>query len=107
MSLSFSAVDWAGVSGTQRRTVTNVTMDSSYLSGGETVTAAQLGLSSVDYGICSIKSVGGTINVAEAFLECKADPATNLLHLYDETPAEVSSTSDVSGVVVQVVAYGH
>jgi hypothetical protein len=107
MALSFSAVDWAGVSGTQRKTVTNVTFDSSYLSGGETVTAAQLGLSSLDYGTCQIKAVGGTVNVASAFLECVADPAANKIHLWDETPAEVTSTADVSGIVVQVTAFGH
>lgn len=108
MALSFSAVDWTQVVGTQRKTVTNVTMDSSYLSGGETVNATSLGLSSLDNATCQIKSTsGGGVNVASAFLECTADPTANKLHLWDETPAEVASTSDVSTTVVQVTAFGH
>lgn len=106
MALSFSNVD-SGVEGNKRFTVTNVTFDSSYLSGGETVTAANLGLSALSYGSCNIKAVGGTINVASAFLECVADPTANKIHLYDETPAEVASTSDVSTCVVQVKAFGY
>lgn len=106
MAVSVASVS-SGVVGNRRMTVSNVTMDSSYLSGGETLAASALGLTVVDYAICTIKAVGGTINVASAAYEVKSDPSTNLLHLYDETPAEVASTSDVSSDVIQVVAYGH
>lgn len=106
MALSFSNVA-SGVEGNKRFTVTNVTFDSSYLSGGEIVAASDLGLSSLEYGSCNIKAVGGTVNIASAFLECTADPTTNKLHLRDETPAEVASTADVSTCVVQVKAVGY
>lgn len=90
------------VIGNKRVSVTDVTMDSGYLSGGEGLSASSLGLRVVDFAICTVKSVGGTVNVAQVHY----DPSTGLIHLFDETPAEVASTSDVSNIVVQVVAFG-
>ena len=101
MAVSVSRVDQY-VTGNKRVTVSGVTFDSSYLSGGESLTAADLGLSDVVSAVCTIRSVGGTVNVASAAY----DPATSLIHLYDETPGEVSSTADVSNIVVQVEAKG-
>jgi hypothetical protein len=90
--------------GNRKETVTNVTMDSSYKSGGEEVTFAQLGFSSfVEPGsIATIKSLKGTVNVASAAY----DETKKLLHLYDETPAEVASEANVEGMVIQIVARG-
>lgn len=101
MAVSVSRVDQF-VTGNKRVTVSNVTFDSSYLNGGETLTAANLGLSAVTYANCTVKTVGGSVNVAQAAY----DPSTSLIHLYDETPAEVAPNADVSGIVVQVEAAG-
>ncbi len=89
--------------GAQRRTVNNVTMDSSYLEGGEPITAAQLGLNRVEYATCTIASTSGAAaNVASA----SYDPATSLLHVWDNTPAEVAGAGNIATTVVQVIAYG-
>jgi len=89
--------------GNRKETVTNVTMDSSYLSGGEKLTPAQLGFSSfVDSAQSLIKEVKGTVNVASAHYERSKE----LLHLFDETPAEVASEANVEGMVIQVTAIG-
>lgn len=101
MALAFTKI-LDDVVGSRRVTVTDVTMDNSYLSGGEPVTPANLRLGQFDDAICNIKTISGTVNVAEAFL----DTSTQLLHVYDETPAEVSSTADLSNVVIRIHAYG-
>lgn len=95
--------DPARVEGDHRVTCANVTLDSSYPTGGESVTPAQLGLEAVDYAIVNVKSVGGTVNVANA----SYDAATSKIKVHDETPAEVANTSDLSTLVVQIVAFGH
>jgi hypothetical protein len=101
MALAFAKV-LDDVVGSRRVTVTDVTMDNSYLSGGEPVTPANLRLGQFDHAICNIKAVAGTVNVAEAFL----DTSAQLLHVFDETPGEVASTNDLTGVVIRVTAYG-
>src|SRR5882672_7861941 len=89
--------------GNRKETVTNVTMDSSYQEKGEKLTPAQLGFTSfVDSAQSLIKEVKGTVNVANAHYE----RAKELLHLFDETPAEVASEANVEGIVVQVTAQG-
>ncbi len=86
--------------GAQKETITDVTLDNSFASGGEPLVPSDLGLSKVSSSWCQIKSVGGTVNVANAVYDNSA-----LLHVYDETPAEV--TGDLSNVVITVTAYGH
>lgn len=91
------------VVGAQRKTVTDVSMDTSYLSGGEPVTAGNLGLNTVDTATATIQTAATTtVNAASA----SYDEAAALLHVWDETPAEVASTANLSGLVVRVVAHG-
>jgi hypothetical protein len=100
---------YQGVEGAQRVTVYDVTFDNSYLSGGETFAASSVGLSSIDYGaFIGMKSAGSTtVNIANGHVEQTADPAANKFHLFDETPAEVASTADLSGVIARFKFYGH
>ncbi len=100
MAVSVSQVNQY-VTGNKRVVVNNITLDSSFASGGEPLTKAQLGLSQHVYSVATIKTVGSdTVNVTSAAY----DGATELLHVYDETPAEVSG--DVSDVVIQLVSHG-
>lgn len=90
--------------GKKRQVVTEVTMDSSYPTGGEAVTAAQLGLATVDVAICSTN----TGHIAQY------DKANAKIKLYyadydavaDGALIEVPNTTNVAAVVVTVVAYG-
>lgn len=89
--------------GHQKRTVTDVTFDSGYVTGGEAVTAANLGLNSIDTAFCAdLTATGGVINVASATF----DHANSKILLYDETPAQVANAADVQTTVVRVVAQG-
>jgi hypothetical protein len=92
------------VVGAQRKTVSEITFDSSYPTGGEAVTASQLGFGvAVLNASTTIKTVGGTVNVANAYYDI---PNGKVL-VYDETPAEVSDTATLATLVVQIEAYGH
>jgi hypothetical protein len=79
--------------------------DSSYASGGETVTFAGLGMASVDFAVCEIVagSESSTLRPANAYYT----PATEKLHLIDSaTGKEMEATKDMSKVKVQIVAFG-
>jgi hypothetical protein len=89
--------------GNQKESVYDVTMDSSYTEKGEALTRAALGLNNIERAVCTINAVKGTVNVVSA----SYDPTEQLLHLYDETPAEVASEANVEGMVVRVVARGN
>jgi hypothetical protein len=89
--------------GNQKMVTRDIAMDSSYLLGGEPLSANTLGLNKVDRAICTIqKAATTTVNATAAGY----DEATSLLHVYDETPAEVASEANLTGLVVRVVAYG-
>lgn len=102
MAISAASVD-SNVFGSRRVTVTDVTLDSSYPTGGEAITAAQLGLNTVLFAICNVKAVGGTVNVANAYY----DSANAKIKVYDETPAEAANAADLSSLVVRVLAFGY
>lgn len=102
MAISAASVD-SNVFGSRRVTVTDVTLDSSYPTGGEAITAAQLGLSTVLFAFCNVKAVSGTVNVANAYY----DSANSKIKVYDETPAEVANAASLASVVIRVMAYGY
>jgi ABC-type sugar transport system ATPase subunit len=96
-----TGVSNATVFGNKRVTVTNVALDSSYPSGGESISASDLGLRKVDFAISTLKTTATTtVNIANAHY----DTANSKLVVFDETPAEV--TGDLAGAVVQIVAFG-
>lgn len=88
---------------TPKVTVTDVSFDAAYPTGGEAVTAANLGLNRVDFAIATVKSAAtSTVNVANVHY----NRDTAKLLAYDETPAEIANDADLAGIVVQVVAWG-
>jgi hypothetical protein len=103
MSVTVSKKPTSTIPGAERRTVTEITLDNSYASGGEALTAAQLGLRHVEAAICSV--VHGTESAT--YRAVTAYYKEGKLHLIDSaTGKEVESTKDMSKVVVQVVAFG-
>jgi hypothetical protein len=94
---------------TIRTTLTTITPDTSYPTGGYALTAAQLGLSNVADAVCNI--VGGTTN--NGAVAASYNAATGKLQLWATggtspvTLAEVASTTNVSGVTVKVAAFGY
>jgi len=93
--------------GAQKQTVTDVTMDDDYTTGGKAVTAAQLGLSAVYSGQVE---VGTSASGADDFANVALIPQTNgsvLLKSHISSGAESSSSADQTGVVLRVTAQGY
>jgi hypothetical protein len=93
-------------SGNQKKTVNDVTFDSSYLEGGEPLSAKELGLNlSVEYANCFV--IHGSESATLRPTNAEYTPSTGLIHLIDSaTGKEVESTKDMSKVVVRVEAFG-
>lgn len=93
------------VMGNKRVTTADVVFDSSYPTGGESVTPAQLGLSAVHVANATISVPDDAIGTTAA----KYVVSTGKIMVYDDddTPAEVASTADLAGLTVRLQAFGH
>jgi hypothetical protein len=92
-----------GVQGNRRKTVTTVAFDSAIPTGGESVTATDLGLSKVESANTYFSTIATTtVNATNAIYNL----STNKVQVFDETPAEVANNADLAGCVVTVEAYG-
>ena len=102
MSVTNTRVTAVGncVFGDRRVTQTDVVFDSSYPTGGESLTASDLGLTYVDFAIAKVK-VNGTGSVVNVTY----DIANKKLIAYTAA-AEVADTTDISAVTATVTAFG-
>lgn len=100
MALTLSLVKPPFVPGAGRITVTDVTFDSSYPTGGESLTAADLKLTQVDFAIATVK-VAGTGSVTNV----RYDVANQKLLAY-AAAAQIANATDLSAVSATVVAFG-
>jgi methylphosphotriester-DNA--protein-cysteine methyltransferase len=95
------------VEGARKRSVSDVSFDSSYPTGGEIITAANLRLQRVDHAIAQIQTTATTtVNATSAGYIPGDGTTTSALKVFDETPAEVANAADLAGLVVRVTAYG-
>jgi hypothetical protein len=95
------------VDGARKRSVSDVSLDSSYPTGGEVITAADLRLTRVDHAIAQIQTTATTtVNAASAGYVPGNGTTTSVLKVFDETPAEVTNAQDLAGLVVRVTAWG-
>jgi hypothetical protein len=100
------------VSGRFRERIVDVLMDSSYATGGEALTAADLGLKQPLFVQAIQKTVGTTIRVFQYDLANskilafqQTDPAA--VGGADVPLKEVASTTDLSAITVRVRALGY
>lgn len=94
--------------GNQKKTVTDVTMDSVYPTGGEAVTAAQLGLSFIDHAEAQFTVPANATDALGAVQFVRSSGITGLVKVYDpDVPADASASDDLTGCVVRVIAYGN
>lgn len=94
--------------GNQKKTVTDVTMDSAYLTGGEVATAANLGLSHIDHAEAQVTVAANATDALGNAQFVRSSGITGLVKLYDpDVPADVTSADDLTGCVVRVTAYGN
>lgn len=106
MALTTTILDKPRVPGARRQVVAEVQFDSSYLEGGESLTAKELGLSRVEWAHCAILqgSESETVELGWAVYNTEKE----LLKLFNyKTQKEIGSTKNVEKVKVQVVAYGY
>ena len=83
-----------------RVTVTDVTFDNSYPTGGEPLTLAQLGLTNVIWVIATVKVAGAGSVTAVSY-----DVANKKLLAY-AAGAQIANAVNLAAVTAQVVAYG-
>ena len=105
MAISVSIVKRTGLTPTGRAVIADVTFDSGYPAGGEPYTAADFGLSKVDFLHCEAAFGSSTT----AYL-CRADHTASKIQLYNSNgaaPAALveTSTANQAATVVRVIAY--
>ena len=107
MAASVSITTGPEVPGSRKEVVGVITFDSSYVTGGEAVTLAQLGLSRLDYLI--VTAVNGNI---PAWDGSTSSPKIKLFWVpldsaESKTPLEeVASTTNVSATTARFLAIG-
>jgi hypothetical protein len=105
LAVAFARVQPSRVPGAERRTVTRVTFDNAYPTGGEVVTPEDLGLQRVTFAEAAV--VHGSESAVLRVANADYVTTTEKLMLFDNaTGKEVENGKDMSKVVVQVVAYG-
>ena len=94
--------------GNQKKTVTDVTMDSGYLTGGEVATARNLGLNYIDHAEAQVTVAANATDALGPAQFVRSSGVTGLVKLYDpDVPADLTSADDLTGCVVRVTAYGY
>lgn len=94
--------------GDLKMTVTNVTGDSAYPTGGSPVTPQQLGLSTVFAGQAEVyASTGANATSTAASLVVAAGGGSANLKCFTNANAEVANATNVSGVTWQIIAFGY
>jgi hypothetical protein len=105
MGLTNSRVQGSRVPGAEKRSVTRVTFDNAYPTGGESLTARDLNLGHVAFAQAEV--VHGTESAEVQVTNADYDAANGKLKLFDAgTGKELANAADASKVVVQVIAYG-
>lgn len=104
-AIGISRVQAPRVPGAEKRTVTRITFDNEYPTGGEVVAPEDLGLSRVVFAQAEV--VHGTESAVLRVANADYNVANEKLVLFDNaTGKEVENGKDMSKVVVQVVAWG-
>lgn len=88
------------VAGNVRMTIRDITFDDSYPTGGESVSASDLGLQNVLAAIPVVRTAGtGSVTAVQYDVE-------NGKLLAYTAAAQVANTTDLSAVTVRVIAFG-
>lgn len=108
MAVSATVIDNARVPGARRQTVTEVTLDNSYAAEGEPITAAELGLTRITWGLAWLLtgSESETVEVNFVVFVKKTDTTAVIQAWNYKTQKEIASTKDLSKVKCMVWAMG-
>ena len=93
--------------GSQKRTVKDVTLTGTYVAAGVAITAANLGLNSIDTASVELQT---QVDASDSFTNIQSQiassGATLTVELWDETPEENSGDS-VTGTILRITSYGY
>lgn len=101
MALTLANLSYS-VAGNKRRTTGRITFDSSYPTGGESLTPGQLGMFSIDY--LSAEPIESS---TPAIREVVYEVANNRLVAFTEAFAEVANATDLSTFSCRFEAIGY
>lgn len=105
MALGFTTIRNRDSMGNLRASVTDITLDNAYVAGGYVLTPQQLNMdSTVVYGDAAIKTVVAA-GPQGAFLDCSVPTAPKLK--LNAAAAEIANAATLTGVTVEVTAYGY
>lgn len=102
MSISIATAADPAVQGNTRVVIKDITLDTSYPTGGYSLTAADLGLTRVLFAVATVKAVSGTTDITQV----QYDLTNSKLQVFDQTPAEIANATSLASDVVRVIAWG-
>lgn len=106
MAVTTTIIDQPRIPGARRQVVAEVLLDSSYLEGGEPLTAAELGLKRVVWGHCHI--INGSESEAVEVGWARYNASKELIEVFNyKSQKAIASGKDLSKCNVLVVAYGY
>jgi hypothetical protein len=90
--------------GDLKMTVTNVVGSASYTAGGDSLTPAQLGLSTVlaSQAELQVSAVTAPVATAATYL-----PSTQLFKVWQASGAEMTAATNLGTITFQVIAFGY
>jgi hypothetical protein len=111
MAVTVSAADVGDkpyyIVGSQKKTVKDVTLTGTYAAGGVAITAANLGLNSIDTASVEIQTQANAADIlSNTQSQIASAGGTLTVELWDDTPAEVTATDTVTGTILRVTAFG-
>ena len=105
MAVTTTILDQPRVPGARRQVAAEVTFDSSYLEGGEPLTAAELGLKRVIWAHCA--TLQGSESETVEFGWARYNAEKELLEAFNyKSQKAIAKEKDLSKVKVLVIAYG-
>jgi hypothetical protein len=108
LAVSTTINDTAIVPGSRRQTVSTVTLDNSYAAEGEPITAEELGLKRIIWGLAVLLagSESETVEVGFVSFVKKTDTTAVIQAFNYKTQKEIASTKDLSKVKCLVWCMG-
>lgn len=101
MAVTVSGLSFS-IAGNKRRTTGVITLDSSYPTGGETISPNLLGLGSID-----VLSPGMPVNATPAMRGASYKVSTGKLLVFDDAFAEIANGVDLAGFSFPFEAVGY
>lgn len=94
------------IEGANKRTVTDLTLTGTYVTGGVAVTASDVDLNYVDHATAEINVNANASDSVATVGVAETSTGFSLL-FYEESPAQITNGDTVTGMIVRVTAWGY